>query len=158
MHALFLCLFNLPISYRIRVWLYNRINKKINSCRIRRGFFIDHPKRLSIGEDSFINYHCHIYCGDLGNVVIGKRVFIGPDVKICNVTHLLGNQNQRAGEGKWEDIKICDGVWIGIGSTILPGVCIGEGSVVAAGSVVVNDVEPNTLVGGVPAKAIKHFD
>ena len=53
-------------------------------------------------------------------------------------------------------ITICDGVWIGARAIILPGVTIGEGAVVAAGAVVTKDVEPFTVVGGNPAKFIKH--
>jgi len=56
-------------------------------------------------------------------------------------------------------IKLCDDVWIGYGATILSGVTIGQGSVVAAGAVVTKDVPPYAIVGGVPAKVIKYrFD
>jgi len=118
---------------------------------------LDHPTRLSIGDSSFIYYFCHIHCGDYGHVSIGKNVFIGPDVKLCCVSHELGDNSRRAGKAKSGDIVIEDGVWIGIGSIILPGVHIGSGSIVAAGSVVNNDVPSNVLMGGVPAKIIKEL-
>lgn len=53
-------------------------------------------------------------------------------------------------------IKVCDDVWIGYGATILSGVTIGQGAIIAAGSVVVKDVEPYSVVGGNPAKLIKY--
>ena len=52
-------------------------------------------------------------------------------------------------------IKIADGVWIGSNATILPGVTIGEGAIIAAGAVVTKDVEAMSIVGGVPAKLIR---
>lgn len=59
---------------------------------------------------------------------------------------------------KRKPITIGDDVWIGGHSTILPGVTIGNGAIVAAGAVVTKDVEPNTVVGGVPAKVIKKIE
>ena len=156
--ALFLWIINLPISYGRRIKLMNRAGSKIEKrCRIRRKIFIDHPTRLVVGENSFINYFCHFHCGISGHITIGKNVFIGPDVKLCCVTHEIGMANQRAGEPASGDIEIKDGVWIGIGSIIMPGVTIGEGSIVASGAVVNKNVEPNTVVGGVPARIIRYL-
>lgn len=70
-------------------------------------------------------------------------------------------------EGSWvmpgltgvcfDRVHICENVWIGAGATILPGVTVGKNAVVAAGAVVTKDVEPNTIVGGNPAKFIKNI-
>ena len=75
-------------------------------------------------------------------------------VCVC-VSHELGSTNQRAGVDFYQSIFIGDGVWIGSNSLILPGVNIGKGSVIAAGSVVCENVDENVLVGGVPARIIK---
>ena len=155
--AFLMWLINLPISYVLRMKLLNYAGAKVNNAKIRRLFFLDHPTRLSIGDQSFINYFCHIHCGDYGHVSIGKNVFIGPDVKLCCVSHEVGDNSKRAGKALSGDIVIEDGVWIGIGSIILPGVQIGTGSVVAAGSVVTKTVPSDVLVGGCPAKVIRQL-
>ena len=156
--SIFLFFANLPLSYEKRRKLFHHAGAKIGASHIRKGFFIDHPDRLSVGDESFINYYCHIHCGDAGHVVIGNNVFIGPEVKICCVSHEIGNGKRRAAQSTYNDIIIEDGVWIGIGSLILPGVQVGAGSIVAGGSVVIENVPPNTLVGGVPAQVIKKLD
>lgn len=154
-----LSIINMPLSFKIRNILLSISGSKIGKCKIRRHFFINHPSRLRIENDSFINYFCHIHCGDYGFVTVGKNVFIGPDVKICCVSHEIGASKQRAGVAtKNGGIVIEDGAWIGIGSTILQGVRIGKGSIVAAGAVVNKDVKPNTLVAGVPARLIRELD
>ncbi len=91
-------------------------------------------------------------------IKIRKNVFLGPDVKLCCVSHEIGSEELRAGNAKSGDIIIEDGSWIGIGAIILPGVTIGKGSIIAAGAVVTKDVEENTIVGGVPAKVIKKIE
>jgi acetyltransferase-like isoleucine patch superfamily enzyme len=73
-------------------------------------------------------------------------------------THFIGDHDRRAGKGYNSDIKVGNGCWIGVRSTILPGISIGDGSVVAACACVARDVEKDTLVGGVPAKQIRKLD
>jgi len=82
-------------------------------------------------------------------------VSIGHHVVLVTAAHDLGPSGGRAGPGRALGIVIEDGCWIGARTTILPGVRIGTGSVVAAGSLVAADVPPNKLVGGVPARMIK---
>jgi len=88
-------------------------------------------------------------------LIIGERVSIAPRVTIVLAS---GSNNSRLIkyipilEG---NVKLCDDCWIGTGSIILPGITIGEYAIVAAGSVVTKDVEPFTVVAGVPAKVIK---
>lgn len=156
---IFLSIINMPLSYIIRKKMLCLGGSKIGNCKIRRKFFIDHPNRLEVGDGSFINYYCHIHCGDYGYVTIGDNVFIGPDVKICCVSHEIGDSSKRAGTAtKNGDIVIEDGAWIGMGSIILPGVRIGKGSIIGAGAVVNKDVEPNTLVAGIPARLIRELN
>jgi maltose O-acetyltransferase len=108
---------------------------------------------LSIGERTLITGPFRV---DLGaSVKIGNFVQIGHDVTFLTVSHDIGKPNLRAGTRHYAPIEVGDGVWIASRVTVLPGVVIGHGAVVAAGSVVSRDVAPNTLVAGVPARVIR---
>lgn len=86
-----------------------------------------------------------------------KNCDISGRVNIITGTHQIGTIEEAAGEGYGKDITIEDGVWIGFGSTILPGVTIGKAAIIAAGSVVTHNVAPGTMVAGVPAKFKKQI-
>jgi len=113
-------------------------------------------KKLSIGENTFIGFDTLIASGS-GKVTIGKNVDIAPRCNIIGGTHEMGGMIHRAGKGISLDIVIGDGTWIGTNVTIIGGVCIGRGCVVAAGSVVRNDIPDNVLIAGVPAEIIRYL-
>ena len=109
----------------------------------------------------FINRNCSFYIGYGQNnqeIVIGDNVSIGMNVTFCCVSHKIADSECRAGEHEYNSIIVKKGAWIGANVTILPGVIIGQGSVVAAGTLVKKDVPDNVVVAGVPAKIIKHLD
>ena len=113
--------------------------------------YINYGKNTKIGKNVFINFDCVFL--DLGGITIEDNVLIAPKVSLLSEGHPVS-----PGERKSlvpGHIYIRKNAWIGAGATILPGVTIGENSVVAAGAVVSKDVPANTVVGGVPAKAIK---
>lgn len=126
---------------------------------ISRGFYVDRPTGLIIGNDCFLNYGVHCHCG--GNkevgISIGSNVYIGPDVRICCSSHEISSKNCRAGKNIYGPVYIQDGCWIGLCSVILPNVTIAKGCVIAAGSVVTKSTEPNGLYAGVPARRIKEL-
>ena len=118
-------------------------------------FHCDFGQNIHVGDNFHADYNCTML--DLAEIHIGNNCLIGPDVGIYTAGHRLEP------EGRMLDvyglpIAIGNDVWIGGHSTILPGVSIGDGAVVAAGAVVTKDVEPNTIVGGVPAKVIKKIE
>lgn len=115
-------------------------------------FHTDCGKNLTIGRRVFINSGCKIQ--DQGGVTIGDDVLIGHDVVIATLNHAF--DPDRRGDLVPAPVTIADKVWIGAHATVLPGVTIGEGAIVAAGAVVTKDVAPGTVVGGVPAKFIKN--
>ncbi len=117
--------------------------------KILRGGEILGPAQ--VGDAVYINRDAYIR----PNTTIGNRVNIGPFVRLITDDHEIGSSERRAGQVVYKPIVIGDGTWIGASATIVGGVTVGESSVVAAGSVVVSDVPPNTLVGGVPARVIK---
>ncbi len=121
--------------------------------------FVTGPGRwrelFEIGENTFITGPLRV---DLAQrIVIGDRVNIGHAVTLLTTDHEIGPSEQRCGFRQTGHIIIESGVWIGANATILPGVTIGQSSVVAAGAVVTKDVAPNTLVGGVPASVIREL-
>ena len=89
-----------------------------------------------------------------GRIIIEDNVQIGPNTMIVTTNHDFTRREVVL----HAPVTIKKGAWIGGRSLILPGVTIGENAVVAGGAVVTKDVEPNTIVGGNPAKVIKRLD
>ncbi len=114
-------------------------------------FYADYGLNITIGKNVFINSGCCFQ--DQGGIEIGDNVLIGQQVVLATLNHDL--QPEKRGNMFPAPIKIGNDVWIGAHATILSGVNIGNGAVVAAGAVVTKDVPENTVVGGVPAKIIK---
>lgn len=113
--------------------------------------YINYGKNTKIGKNVFINFDCVFL--DLGGITIEDNVLIAPKVSLLSESHPLSpNDRDSLVPGH---IQIKKNAWIGAGATILPGVTIGENSVVAAGAVVSKPVPANTVVGGVPAKRLK---
>jgi maltose O-acetyltransferase len=113
--------------------------------------------RIEIGRGVFINSGVRFECAPEVTIKIGDRVQIGPRCSFETMNHsvVLLEKNKRGGFPA--SIVVEDDVWLAAGATVLPGVRIGKGSVVAAGAVVTKDVPPYTLVGGVPAQIIKQI-
>lgn len=111
--------------------------------------YVNNGATLELGG-GYINSKANISCFE--KITIGTNVVISEGVTIRDSDNheILDNTHI-----KTKKIEIGNNVWIGINATILKGVKIGEGSVIAAGSLVVKDVPPMSLVGGVPAKVIK---
>ena len=116
--------------------------------------YIDYGKPVTIGRGCFIQQCCTLF--GRGGITIGNDVFIGPKVNLKTINHDVNPDNRSATYGR--PIIIEDKVWIGINSTILPGVKIGYGAIVGAGSVVTKDVPAMTIVAGNPARIIKTIE
>jgi acetyltransferase-like isoleucine patch superfamily enzyme len=113
--------------------------------------YINYGKHTKIGKNVFINFDCTFL--DLGGITIEDNVLIAPKVCLLSEEHPVSpvdRHSLRVGH-----IHLKKNVWIGANATILPGVTVGENSVVAAGAVVSKDVPNNAIVGGIPAKIIK---
>lgn len=113
-------------------------------------------RNLQIGDDTWLSSETAICTGADAPVTIGSRCDIGPSVWFITGSHSVGGPARRAGSGYSKPIVVGSGCWIGGRATILGGASIGEGSVVAAGAVVVPGVYPaNVLLAGVPATVKK---
>jgi len=110
---------------------------------------------LSIGERTLVTGGLHV---DLGAPIrIGNMVRIGHDVSLLTINHAVGPFYLRAGTSFCGEIVIEDGCWLASRCTVLPGVTIGTGAIVAAGSVVSRNVPSHTLVAGVPARVVREL-
>ena len=112
-------------------------------------------RRISIDGPSFINTGLRLAVLEGGSIIIEKNVAIGPRVQFECMNHgkwLADGTQIASGAGH---IHVGKEAWIGAGVIIVADVVIGEGAVVAAGAVVTSDVEPYTMVAGVPAKVKK---
>ena len=116
-------------------------------------FYTDCGKNIHVGRQVFINMGCKFQ--DQGGIFIDDGVLIGHNVVLATLNHAM--PPERRSDMLPAPIHIGKRVWIGSNATVLPGVTIGNGAVVAAGGVVTKDVPANALVGGVPAKVIHYI-
>ena len=121
------------------------------SFRMFPPFYTDFGKNIHLGKNVFINSACQFQ--DQGGIFIGDNCLIGPGTMIATLNH-YPDPERRQGMTH-APVVIGKNVWTGAHVTILPGVTIGDNAIVAAGAVVAKDVPADTIVGGVPAKAIK---
>lgn len=107
--------------------------------------------KLVIGNNTWIGHHTLIICTEY--IKIGENVDIAPKVYLGTGTHIVEKNKSKgiAGEGISKPIRVSNGCWLGVGSIILPGVNIGERTIVAAGSVVTKNFGSELVIAGVPA-------
>ncbi len=133
----------MPASIRMKLMRRLGFDISVDAC-IWAGASI-RSKKIKIGSGVFIN--------------VGENVRIGQFVRIITGTHEIGPPNQRGLiEVLGKPVSIQDGCWVCSGVTILPGVTIGRGCVLAANSVVRETTEANGLYAGIPAKLIRFLD
>jgi len=116
-------------------------------------FYTDFGKNIRVGKNVFVNHACEFM--DRGGITIGDDVLIGPKVNLVTINHPLDPATRRSTH--CAPIIIENGVWLGAAVTVMPGVTIGENAVVAANAVVTSDVPNNAVVGGIPARFIRHI-
>lgn len=141
---------------RIRGWLKQR-RHRLNPKYVHPTFYINGKASVSrdliAGAHSFVNLGCRIG----PKVIMGKYVMLGPNVSIIGGDHQFDQPGVPiifSGRPKMPTTVLEDDCWLGFGVTVIAGVRIGRGAIVAAGAVVTKDVEPYSIVGGVPAQPI----
>lgn len=113
----------------------------------------DFGTHISMGKNSYANFNFVVL--DENRVVIGDNVFIGPNCSILTPLHPLCFEDRNTGNEYSAAVKIEDNCWLGGSVTVLPGVTIGEGSVIGAGSLVSKDIPPHSLAFGNPCRVIR---
>lgn len=125
---------------------------------VSEGCTIGNSKNIYLEDYVFIGENCHIYAQ--GEVIIKRGTILADNVDIRTANHFYDGEdlNLLPFDEKIivKPVVIGENVWIASHCIILPGVTIGEGAIIAAGAVVTNNVEPMSVVGGVPAKILKY--
>lgn len=116
-------------------------------------FTCDYGNNIVLGKNVFINSNCYFMDG--AKITVGDNVFIGPSCGFYTANHPLDYQTRNQGIEQALPILIGNNVWLGGNVIVLPGVKIGDGCVIGAGSVVTKDIEANSIATGVPCKVIK---
>ncbi len=144
------------LPHPLRYWIYKALLAELGSgSMIDYQTYFRYPWKIRVGNGVWINRGCELYGSMMaGNaqITIGDYCALGPRVRILSATHdyrRLDLPDQAA------SVTIGRHVWLGAGATILPGVTIGDGAVVAAGSVVTRNVDSFSIVAGNPARFLK---
>lgn len=117
--------------------------------------YFDYGNYTKLGKGTFVNHGCYFMDG--GTVTIGENVFIGPFCGFYTATHPMNYTDRNKGLEKALPITVGDNCWFGANVSVMPGVTIGSGCVIAAGSVVTQDMPDNSMVAGVPAVVKKEI-
>lgn len=140
-------------SERKQEILEKMLKQKGEDVAIRPPFYVEFGAFISVGDRFFANYNCTIL--DTAPITIGNDVMFGPNVSLLAPGHPFHPDQRVKGLENGKPITIEDRVWVSGDVTIIGGVTIGEGSVIAAGATVTKDVPTMTIVGGTPAKVIR---
>lgn len=146
----------LPFCNRIRVWYVSdvlRIAKKGPMSYFEPGIYFGNGTNVTIGKDCQVNENVFIQGASIGDFVM-----IAPNTSILNSTHNFDDVSRPMvyqGEAKGANPVLENNVWLGRNVVVMPGVRIGEGSIIGSGAVVTKDVAPFSIMGGVPARFIR---
>jgi len=147
----------ISLSNTIRLWYMAKILKVIQfdkNSKFESGIYISDARNLEIGKHVRINENVFLQ----GSITIGDFVMIAPNVSIYTKTHRYGDINTPmvlSGESETKTVTIENDVWLGLNAVVLPGITVGKGSIIGANSVVTKNVEPYSIIGGVPAHLIR---
>ena len=138
---------------RRRQLLSELLGRLDGKAEIEPPFFCDYGENITAGDNLYMNFNCVVL--DCAAITIGANVLIGPAVQIYAATHPTDPATRRSGRELAFPVTIGDDVWIGGGAILCPGICIGSGSTIAAGSVVSRDIPAGGIAAGNPCRTIR---
>jgi maltose O-acetyltransferase len=121
--------------------------------QVRSPFACDYGVNIRIGQNGFINFGCVFL--DCNIIIIGQDAQIGPGVHIYTALHPVDPDVRRTGLEAAKPVKLGQNVWIGGHTVICPGVSVGDGAVIGAGSVVVKDIPAGKVAVGNPCRVVR---
>ncbi len=132
--------------------LHNLLAACGTNSAVRPPFFCDYGTNIRLGDGVFLNYNCILL--DVLPITIGDRTQIGPAVQIYTADHPRDVAQRAAGLEGGKPVTIGADVWIGGGAILLPGVRVGDGAIVGAGSIVTRNIPAGATVAGNPARLL----
>lgn len=123
---------------------------------IRPPFYCDFGDGIEIGDRVFVNSCCTLYDG--APITVGDECLLAAGVQLITATHPLDPVARRAAWEQALPVTLADGVWLGAGALVCPGVSIGENTVVGAGAVVTRSLPAGVVAHGNPARVIREID
>lgn len=143
-----------PVQEEERCALLKKIlGKTGEKLVILQPFYCDYGMNIEIGENFYANYHCTML--DAAKIIFGENVFIGPNCSFYTAGHPLDAEQRRHGLEYAKSIEVGNNVWIGGNVVVLPGVHIGNNSVIGAGSIVSKDIPANVVAAGNPCLVLR---
>jgi len=137
--------------------LLNKLtDKNLDNVFIQPPFYCDYGINLELGKNVFMNFNCTIL--DCAKVKIGENTLFGPNVQIYTPMHPMNAKERITWVEYAKPVTIGKNCWIAGNVTILPGVTIGDNTVIVAGSVVTKDIPANSLAFGNPCKVAKNIE
>ncbi len=124
-------------------------------AEIRSPFYFDWGDGISVGARTFINYNAAMLDG--APITIGEECLLASGVTLATATHPIDPETRRAAWELAAPITLADGVWLGAGVIVCPGVSIGENTVVGAGAVVTRDLPAGVVAVGNPARVLREI-
>ena len=130
-------------------------NVTVEHVEVLSPFMVDYGYNVFMGAGCFLNHN--VYLMDCAKITFGKKCFVGPNCGFYTAIHPMEVSKRNSGYEQAKPITIGDNVWIGGGVTILPGVKIGNNSVIGAGAVVTKDIPANVLAFGNPCRVVREI-
>ena len=119
-------------------------------------FRCDYGYNVSVGDGFFANFGCVFL--DTNPIEFGERCLLGPGIHVYTPTHPIDPTERATGRERGRPVTVGDDVWIGGRAVLNPGVTVGDGTVVASGAVVTEDVPERVVVGGNPARVLREIE